>query len=321
MSFKKIISFFLCVIIVFLLSACSSQQNEKTYVAVIVKSINSDFFSNMKNGVQSAAIEYNVKITFEGPQNEEDYAAQEQMINKAVKNKADVILLSAIDYEKLDSAVDNAVKNGVKVITVDSGIKSSLVSGFIGTDNYNAGISAGNAALSGFSKDEKIVVGIVNYTEATDNGKRREEGFKKVLSENENAGVAACVVTESNTQSAKSAAVSMIKENPQINVIVGFNEWMTLGIGEAIKELKAGDRIKAIGFDSNVNSVEMLETGEMDALIVQNPFAMGYLGVKNADLLVKGEKFPDENIYTAVAVVTEENMFDEDIQKMLFRFS
>ncbi len=108
--------------------------------------------------VNSAAIEYNVSVSFEGPENEEDYKAQNDMIKKAVSDGADVILLSAIDYVKSNDAVEYAVNSGVKVITIDSSIESENVSLFIGTDNVGAGKAAGEAAVSGFSSDEKIYI-------------------------------------------------------------------------------------------------------------------------------------------------------------------
>ena len=112
-----------------------------------------------------------------------------------------------------------------------------------------------------------------------------------------------------------------MSEHPEINVLVGFNEWMTLGVGEAIKSMGSAGKIYGIGFDTNMTSVSMIETGEMTALIVQNPFSMGYLGVKNAEALISGSPMPEKIIYTDVTTVDKTNLFDEDVQKILFRFS
>lgn len=316
---KRMLAMLFAVGMVFAGCSSSATQGQK-YVAVIAKSVNSDFFRNMKNGVESAATEYNVRVTFEGPENEEDYLSQNALIANAVKNGADAILLSSIDYHKTNDTVNEAVKNGVKVITVDSGISSELVSQFIGTDNRAAGKTAGLAAVSGFASEAKIFIGIVNCTEETDNGKQREEGFREAIAAVPNAEITAIAVTDSNTESAKEGALKLLREHPQINVLVGFNEWLTLGVGEAIRESEAARRVRGIGFDTNVLSVSMLETGEMNALVVQNPFAIGYLGVMNAARLIGGETLDSPEFYTEVLVVNKENMFDEDVQKLLFRF-
>lgn len=93
----------------------------------------------MKNGALSAATEYNVKVTFEGPENEEDYNAQNKMIENAVSNNVGVIILSAIDFEKNADAVQKAIDSGIKVITVDSDVDVTGKELFVGTNNIEAG--------------------------------------------------------------------------------------------------------------------------------------------------------------------------------------
>ena len=174
--------------------------------------------------------------------------------------------------------------------------------------------------MDGFSADSEIIIGLVNYNANTDNGNQREKGFREYIGTVSNARIAASVTAESNEKSATAAAEKLLKQNPRINVIVGFNEWMTLGVGNAVKNLGLSKKVRSVGFDSNLISVGMLETGEMDALIVQNPFAIGYLGIEKAAALISGESLPSREIYTDVTTVTKENIFDNDIQKILFRF-
>lgn len=99
MRFKKIIAALLSSAL--LLSLCACGETDETKIAVIVKSVDSDFWQNFKSGVESAATEYNVSVTFEGPENEEDYAEQNKMISRAAENGADVIVLSAIGQNAL----------------------------------------------------------------------------------------------------------------------------------------------------------------------------------------------------------------------------
>ena len=319
MNPKKIVSLVLAFSMTVCLCACS-KTDSKEYIAVIAKAVNSDFWHNVNNGVLSAATEYNVTVTFEGPENEENYYAQNSLIENAVKNGADAIVLSAIDYNNSVDTVNAAVREGVKVIAIDSDVNSDAVSLFIGTDNIAAGKEAGKAAVDGFSADSEIIIGLVNYNANTDNGNQREKGFREYIGTVSNARIAASVTAESNEKSATAAAEKLLKQNPRINVIVGFNEWMTLGVGNAVKNLGLSKKVRSVGFDSNLISVGMLETGEMDALIVQNPFAIGYLGVEKAAALISGESLPSREIYTDVTTVTKENIFDNDIQKILFRF-
>ena len=111
----------------------------------------------------------------------------------------------------------------------------------------------------------------------------------------------------------------LIKEHPEINAIVTFNEWTSLGVGWAIRGQGLADATRVVAFDSNVVNVGMLETGEVDALIVQNPYAMGYLGVEAAYRLLNGQKVTAVTD-TDTVVVTRENMYDEACQRILFTF-
>lgn len=318
MRSKRVLSLLLCALLAATLCACGKSDEIK--IAVIVKSVDSDFWHNFKSGVESAATEYNVSVTFEGPENEEDYAAQNEMISRAAKRGVDVIVLSAIDRTQNVSAVEAAVRGGTRVIAADSALDSQLVSLFIGTDNPEAGRAAAKAVADGFADGEKICLGIVGCTEKTENILQREAGIRAYFDTLENAEITAVVGADSNIKSAREKAEELMRDYPQINALVALNEWTTLGMGEAVKALGAEDSVRAVGFDTNTVSVGMLETGEMSALIVQNPFAMGYLSVKCAAELVAGTRADEKTLYTAVTIVNRENMYDPDIQKILFSF-
>ena len=322
MRYKRIFSLVLAAAIVLSATSCAAEEtDDKKRVAVIVKAVDSDFWHNVKNGVDSAAIEDNVSVTFNGPENEEDFTRQNEMIYDAVEDKVDAIVLSAIDHAESVDAVNFAVQKGVKVVLIDSGIDSTNVSQFIGTDNIAAGKAAARAAIGLFPEKSEVCIGILNFAVGTDNGDKRETGFRDYVDTIPNARIVAAATADSNVESATAAAVAILKNNPRIDVIVGFNEWMTLGVGYAIEKLGLADKVQGVGFDTNLVSVGMIETGEMDALVVQNPFAMGYLAVKSAASIVSGETPQESVLYTDVTTVTRANLFDSDIQKLLFRFN
>lgn len=322
MKTNKLLLVFLCIpLLIFSVSACSGKNDEKKKVAVIVKALDSDFWQSVKNGVDAAATEYNVDATFDGPENEEDYENQNNLITAAAEKGADAIVLSAIDFEKNAEAVNAAAEKGIPVIMIDSNVSSGKVSMFIGTDNEAAGRMAGEAAVGCISDGEEINIGLINYYKSTENGMQRENGFRSYIDSIANADITAAVNVNSNTESVASAVTAILEENPKINVLVGFNEWMTLGIGKAIQQLGLKGQVYAVGFDANTMSVGMIETGEINTLIVQNPFAIGYLGVQNAVKLSSGEHAVQKEIYTDAVAVKRSNLFDRDIQKMVFKFN
>lgn len=289
---------------------------KKQKVALITKSTNSAFWGLVYSGASAAATEYNMDLSFEGPANEEDYETQNYMIQKAVEEGVDAIVFSAVDYEANAEAIDEAAKAGVTIVVIDSDVNSKKVSCRIGTDNYEAGCTAGEAVLD--SDDAVLYIGIVNFDKTTENGQTRERGFRETVEKDKRAVIVESVNVLSSIESAKTETKRMLKEHPEMNAIVTFNEWTSIGVAEGVKELHAADHTNVVAFDSNVVCVDMMETGEVDALVVQNPYAMGYLGVENAYNLLNNHALEEKNINTAVKLVTKDTMYSEESQRMLF---
>ena len=324
-SIRKSISLIAVICIILnVLCSCGKDTGDirsdraKTYVAVITKSTTSQYWKTTFAGANAAGAEYNLEVTFDGPENEEDYETQNSMIREAVKNGANAIVFSAVDYNANAAAINEAVEAGVKVVVIDSDVNSDLVSCRISTDNYKAGRMVGEAVLNGDEQDFKV--GIVNFDKNSENGQQREKGFRDAVEGNSRVSIVSSENVNSTTEEAKSATEKMLSENPDINIIVTFNEWTSLGVGYAVQDMDMASEVRVVAFDSNVVSVGMLETGEVDALIVQNPYAMGYLGVEYACMLINGEKIKESDIDTTTTLITRENMYEPDNQKVLFPF-
>lgn len=181
---KRILAFF-CICML-LLSGCVMEKSEniqKRKVAVIMKSTDSAFFKAVSSGANAAGTAYNMEILFEGPENEEDYLTQNRMIEKAIEEKYDAIVFSAVDYNANADAIDKAVKAGIKTIVIDSDVNSKNVNCRISTNNYNAGKMAGEAVLR--NQVEKLNIGIVNFDKNSQNGQERERGFKDSIKKDE----------------------------------------------------------------------------------------------------------------------------------------
>lgn len=290
----------------------------KSYVALITKSTESAFWQSVYAGASAAATEYNLDVTLEGPDSEEDYVTQNRMIAQAVERGARAIIFSAVDYNANSEAISQAARSGVKIVVIDSDVNSSQVNCRIGTDNRAAGRMAGEAVLR--STEEKLYIGIVNHDINSANGQQREEGFREAALKDKRVEVMYTINVASTTEDARAGTTQLLKEHPEINAVVTFNEWTSLGVGWAIRDLELADSTQVVAFDSNVVSVGMLETGEVDALIVQNPYAMGYLGVEQANNLMSGNGQTEKQIHTATTCVTRENMYDLECQRILFAF-
>ncbi|MBP5179762.1 MAG: substrate-binding domain-containing protein [Clostridiales bacterium] len=290
----------------------------RAYVAVIGKSNTSAFWESVSSGARASAAEYNLDMTFEAPDNEEDFEAQNEMIRSAIAKGADAIVFSAIDYNGNADAINEAIEAGIPVVIIDSDVNSDGVSCRIMTDNYAAGQMAGMQAIE--DVEGELVVGVVNYDVNSANGQQREQGFCDAISSSGRVRSVYTINCLSTQESAYEGTVSLIGEHPDINMLAALNELMSLGSGYAVRDMGLQDEVSIYAFDSNVVCVGMLETGEIDGLIVQNPYAMGYLGVENAYKLINGLPIDSERIDTTTTYVSSSNMYDIDIQRMIFMF-
>lgn len=310
-----------CVLIsALLLGGCgATAATEQHTVALVAKSTQTEFWLSVFAGAEAAATEYNLKLTITGPETEEDYEAQNRMVADAVAAGAEALVFSAIDYENNASAIDDAARAGVKIVAIDSSVASEMVSTYIGTDNYAAGRMAAQAALE--RVEGELTVGIVNYDISSANGQEREHGAVDLLQESGRAEVAAVINTLAEAGQAKEDTEAMLAEHPEINVLLAFNEPTSVGAAEAVSALGLSESVFLVGFDSNVVTVDGLQEGSVDALVVQNPYAMGYLGVESAYKLLadQGDSL-EKTVDTSTQVVDRENIFTMDSQKALFAF-
>lgn len=310
-----------CVLIsALLLGGCgATAATEQHTVALVAKSTQTEFWLSVFAGAEAAATEYNLKLTITGPETEEDYEAQNRMVADAVAAGAEALVFSAIDYENNASAIDDAARAGVKIVAIDSSVASEMVSTYIGTDNYAAGRMAAQAALE--RVEGELTVGIVNYDISSANGQEREHGAVDLLQESGRAEVAAVINTLAEAGQAKEDTEAMLAEHPEINVLLAFNEPTSVGAAEAVSALGLSESVFLVGFDSNVVTVDGLQEGSVDTLVVQNPYAMGYLGVESAYKLLAGQGDSlDKTVDTSTQVVDRENIFTMDSQKALFAF-
>ena len=315
------LSLLLSLLLPLLLCACGNTEagSSQYRIYLITKSTSTEFWRSVFAGANAAKAEYNVDLIIRGPDTEEDYLGQNMYIQEAIRNHADAIVFSAISYTENAPAIDKAAEAGVKIIVIDSDVDSSRVSARIGTDNIQAGRITAAAALD--TDAERLSVGIVNFALVSRNGEEREIGLREELEKDSRVEQIYTVNSLTDHDEARKSAISLLREHPEINVLIGLNEPLGVGVAEASEELGLKDRVRVISFDSNIRCIDLLRSGDVSALIVQNPYAMGYLGIETAWKTLEGQSFrPDRLIDTATSIITRENMFTVEGQRALFSF-
>ena len=306
-----------------LLAGCAAMPQDaptsRYKVALIAKSTGPEFWNAVFTGAQAAATEYNIELTVTAPDNEENFEGQNALIENAVADGAKAIIFSAIDYEANAAAIDAAAQAGVLIINIDSQVNSEHVSAYIGVDNYGAGRMAAQSALDGVPG--QLNVGLINYEVNGANGRDRAAGACDAFEQSGRAEVIATVQTHPNSEDARRDALEMLRDHPEINVLIALNGPSGVGTARAVHQMQRSDDLWLVAFDSNLETVDALQNGAVDALVVQNSYSMGYFGVQSAYRLLAGQgSSVDTDNVASAAVITRDNMFAMDNQRELFLF-
>ena len=227
-----------------LLAGCAASPTPaptttRYHVAMIAKSTSTEFWSAVFAGAEAAATEYNMDLTITGSESEEDYSSQNDLIEKAVEEGAQAIIFSASDYQKNAAAIDAAADKGVCIVVVDSAVNSSNVSAYVGADNYGAGQMAAKSALE--NVEGPLHVGLVNYNVNSPNAQEREKGVVDTLADSGRAEVAATVYSVATPENARAETLTMLARHPEINVLISFNEAVSVGAAQAVSDSNRAD--------------------------------------------------------------------------------
>ena len=127
------------------------------------------------------------------------------------------------------------------------------------------------------------------------------------------------VYCDSQFEKAYELTQELLKKYPHLKLIAGMNEYSSVGAARAIRDAGAVQKVKVVGIDSSKEAVQLMEEGVFSGLVIQKAFKMGYIGVREAIRMIYGEKV-EKNIDSGSELVTLENMYSSEIEKLLFPF-
>jgi ribose transport system substrate-binding protein len=316
--------FFLYAFLCTILAGCSggSKNVEKFHIAVIPKGTTLEFWKSVHAGALKAAEELNhtrqvVQITWKGPMREDDREQQIQVVEGFLSQGVDGLVLAPLDSRALVRPIEEAKRAGIPSVIIDSALDSKEIIGFVATDNYHSGEMA--ADHLSFLLGGKGKVALLRYQEGSASTTAREEGFldrlKKahpgliILSSDQYAGV--------TRESAKRAAENLLQRiGGELQGIFCPNETTTAGGLLALQDAQKAGKVFLIGFDATAAFLEGLRQRHIHGLIVQNPYQMGYLGVKSLVDHLQG-KAVSTRIDTGVTIVTPENWNSPEMQELI----
>ncbi len=309
-------------LLLLILPSCSGNVEIKNLeikknISIIVKMKDSDYWKTIKMGADAAAKEFNIDVRFSAPNEEVDIKGQVDMVEHAIKQKTDALILAASDYEALAKVTEKAYNAGIPVIAIDSELNSKKILSFIATDNRDAGRKAA-AELVKVAGDN-CRVAVMSSVKGTGNARQREEGIDEVLAKYPHVKIVAKEYCSSNVDIARELTNKILSGKVKADAFIALNDMSSIGVAEAVKQMALTSKVKVIAFDSTPEEIDYLEEDVIQTTIVQNPFNMGYLSVKYAVDAINGEIIPDR-IDTGAKIINKGNLYLTENQKLLFPF-
>lgn len=284
-------------------------------LAWIPKSTNSTFWLAVKRGAEKAGGELGYEILYVGVQDQTNIAGQVNLVHDMVVRRIDGILIAATDAKALAPAVEKAIEAGVPVITLDSGVDSDAPYAYIATDNIGAARLAAETLAKLIGGKGKV--GDIGITAGSQTGREREDGFLAGIKAFPDIEVLPVQYSACDPAKSLNIATDLYTGNPDIAGFFGACDGGGTGAGQLVKQKGLKGKVHVVAFDSSPEELQLFKDGYISALILQDPFQMGYRGVYAMDKVLKGEKVVPKKVEIPAQVVTQENFNDPKIQELL----
>lgn len=273
-------------------------------VAVVLKTLASEYWGYVKAGCDAAAADLGIKVTVVGPGAESDIEGQVAMIEQQIGAGCDAIVCAPNDAGAAAGALQAALDAGIPVLSVDTNVGIEGQTSFVGTSNVDAAYEGAKWAIEQVGSDAKAV--IIYGQEGDNTSNMRREGYEKACTE---AGVEvlSALSGQNTTDGATKTMEDLLNAYPdQIKMVFCHNDDTAIGAMNACKNAGVTD-MTIVGFDGNASAVDLILAGEMvKATVAQQPYEMGYQVVDAAVKAINGETV-EEVINAPVEVVTAEN--------------
>lgn len=301
-------------LIVLVAAGCNRQKVRR--IAVIPKGMADVFFQSVHAGAVAAGREFHEEILWDGPPRETDYSRQLAILDSMLNRHVDGIVVAAADRTSLNATLERAAREKVPVVVFDSGVDSTNINSFVATNNHEAGEMGGRKLAQLIGGKGKVAV--VDHAPGSASTMDREQGFKDVIAK-EFPGIQVVAEQYSMTDRARGLAATenILSAHPDLSGIFTSAEPASAGAAEALKSRGLTGKVHLVAFDSSDDLVENLKGGAIDALIAQDPFRMGFEGVRVMTDILDG-KTPAKKIDMHAVVVTKADLDKPEIHALIY---
>jgi len=300
-------------LVTLLLFAAAAAYAQPYQVAVIPKGTSNDYWKIVHAGalkaqqeLKSAGVEVNV--LWEGPDTGNPVDRQQQIMRDMIARHVSGIVISPGDVRALVGPVEAAVQANIPVIVIDSGLLSVKQLSFVATDNYKGGVLGARQIGKVLEGKGKVI--LYRSRKGAAGTDARETGFLDAI-KNQYPGIQVISSDQyagGTYDSATKSATELLNHlGSETTGVFASNETAAVGMLAALRTTGLVKKIKFVGFDANVHTLEALKAGEMQGFVVQDPMKMGYLGVKLIVDHLKGRSV-DREVDTGCVMVTLDNL-------------
>lgn len=275
------------------------------------------FWTSLIEGAKLGAAELGAEIEVYGADAEEDVEEQIELIQQCIEKKPDALLIAPADYSRTTDVLRKVKESGIKLVLLDSTIDQNIADAVVCTDNYVAGFELGKYTQR--LLDEDSVIGIVAHVQGTSTATERENGIRDGLGVFEEQ-IEEVVFCNSSYIKAYELTSEMLDRHPDMDVLIGTNEYSAVGAARAVRAMGMTDQVQMVGFDNSIEEIQYLEAGIFQAIVIQKPFNMGYLGVEQAINVITNREV-EHDVDSGSKLIPKENMYEEENQRLLYPFS
>jgi ribose transport system substrate-binding protein len=279
-------------------------------IPIIVKDTTAFYWQTVLAGARKAGKDLGVNVPELGAQEEGDVNGEISTLADALAAKPAAIVIAPSQSQALAKPIDEAAKK-VKIVGVDSPADTKAFASQLMTDNAAGGRIAADGLADaikekyGAAEGEIALVASASGASALD---QRAKGFKdEIAAKYPGLKLVAEKAADGRAATSVKIAADLIAAKPNLRGVFALDLMATGGVGQALVDSKKSDAIKAIGFDSDPKIAKLLQDGAFAGLVLQDPFKMGYDGIKIALAASKGEQVP-ASIDTGAQLITKANM-------------
>jgi ribose transport system substrate-binding protein len=300
------------IVAVFLAGTPAMAQTMPT-IPIIVKDTTSPYWQMVLAGARKAGHDLGVNVPELGAQSEADVNGQIGILQSALAQRPAAIVIAPAQFSALGRPIDEAAKT-VKMIGIDSSADTKAFTSFLATNNVEAGRLAADALAVAIKKtygDTEGDVALIAHLPDVVSFDQRIKGFKEQIAEKYRAlDIVADRAADGQVTTGADIVTNFIDTHAELRGVFASSLIMAHAAAQAVTESKTnktGDKINVVGFDFDDKLAEFLRDGTIAALVVQDPYRMGYEGIKIALAAAKGEKVP-ANVDTGATLVTKANI-------------